>query len=171
MIKFLVALFTCFFSVFLFGQKTDFSGTWILDKNKSKLDEGFAARVQTQTIYAIQTSDTIKVYVSTEMVGVTNEKSLDIAGENYKSYLFNGSETFYEERMAIGPVKIICKCEYKNGELKLSTSRFFNGSDVAIVTRETWTLASDGMTLNVKRESETPRGVNFSELVFFKKVR
>jgi hypothetical protein len=33
---------------------------------------------------------------------------------------------------------------------------------------ETWSLSQDGKTLTVKREAETPRGNNSSEMVFTK---
>jgi hypothetical protein len=40
--------------------------------------------------------------------------------------------------------------------------------EITLVSKETWKLSEDGKTLTVKREIETPRGLNVSELVFSK---
>jgi hypothetical protein len=71
--------------------------------------------------------------------------------------------------MGAMPVKLTAKIE--EGKLNLSQSRTFNTQmgEITSVTKETWTISEDGKTLTVKRDSETPRGTNSSEMVFTKK--
>jgi len=70
--------------------------------------------------------------------------------------------------MGVIPVKL--KAKQNTGKLELTTTRTFNGpmGEVSITTTEEWSLSSDGKTLTVKRESQSPRGSNKSTLVFTK---
>jgi hypothetical protein len=74
-----------------------------------------------------------------------------------------------EGRMGKIPVKL--KAELDGGKLKLFRSSTFSGQmgEITTKTNETWTLSDDGKTLTIKRDMESPRGTNSSEMVFMKK--
>jgi hypothetical protein len=71
----------------------------------------------------------------------------------------------------MGQIPVSLTGKLDGGTLNLSSSRTFNGpnGEVTATTKDTWTLSSDGKTLTVNRESQTPRGANSSTMVFVKK--
>jgi hypothetical protein len=72
----------------------------------------------------------------------------------------------------MGKVSVKLKAELEGGsKLKLSATRTFNtpNGEATMTTKEVWSLSDDGKTLTVKRDMETPRGTNSSEMVFTKK--
>jgi hypothetical protein len=71
----------------------------------------------------------------------------------------------------MGKIPIVYKANLeKGGKLMLSSSRTISSQmgEMTITTKEMWSLSEDGKTLTVKRETETPRGVQSSEMVFTK---
>lgn len=70
-----------------------------------------------------------------------------------------------------GKMPVKYKAAMAGGKLDLSSSRSFSGpmGEIAITTKETWTLSADGKMLTVVREQSTPRGTNSSIMVFAKK--
>lgn len=161
------------FSLNSFAQTPNFSGEWILDKEKSKLDKRQAASIESQILKAEQADKDIKVTVTTkqnpnEMVG---ENRVDLGG-GANTYTLDGKEITVEKDSQIGRVLVKCKGEFKDGKLKLQSSRTFNtpSGDVTINIKEIWELSADGKTLNIKREGESPQGTKTSELVFTKMI-
>ena len=68
-----------------------------------------------------------------------------------------------------GKMSLKAKAE-KDGKLQLIQTREFETQmgAMSLKTTETWSLSADGKSLTVKRDMETPRGNNSSEMVFTK---
>ena len=180
-----LAAFVCLLAISAFAQdkKADFSGSWTLDVSKSKLDE--RARIESMTMTVTQTDKDIKVETATKRLpppeGMSNgqggggggmRRGGGMGGDGTTVYTLDGKETSIEVESQMGkmPVKLKADLE-KDGKLKLSSSRTFNtpNGEMTATTKEAWMLSEDGKTLTVKRDSESPRGTNSSEMVFTKK--
>jgi hypothetical protein len=184
-----LAAFICLLAISAFAQdkKADFSGSWTLDVSKSKLDE--RSRIESMTMTVTQTDKDIKVETATKrlpppegaggngqggggMGGGGGMRRGGFGGDGTTVYALGGKETITETETPMGkmPVKLKADLE-KDGKLKLSSSRTFNtpNGEVSMTAKEAWTLSEDGKTLTVKRDTESPRGTNSSEMVFTKK--
>jgi hypothetical protein len=167
--KAVILLITCWVSIFSFAQKTNFSGNWVLDKNKSKLDEKTAAMIKSQTITVVQTEKEIKISYVSEQDFVDGQRKTDIASTDPTIYTFDGKETVSSSISAIGQVQAFCSGEIIDRKLKLKTVRVFNvASAVRVTTNETWELSENDSVLLIHRKVETPNGDISSELVFRK---
>ncbi len=185
---FFLTAIVCLLAVSAFAQKkADFSGNWTLDLSKSKLDE--RARVESMTMNVTQTDKDIKVETATKRTpppASTDGQGNGTGGgmgrgmgrggfggnDGATVYTLDDKETSMEADSPMGKVPVKLKAALKmDGKLYLSSSRTFNSpmGEVSITTKETWSLSEDGKTLNVKRDMETPRGTNSSEMVFTKK--
>jgi hypothetical protein len=180
---FLTALF-CLLAVSAFAQDnkkaTDFSGGWTLDAGKSKLGE--RARIESMTMTVTQTDKDIKVETATKRLpppegagggqgGGMRRGGGFGGGDGTTTYTLDGKETSIEADGPMGKIPVKLKAELEPGKLKLTSSRTFNTQmgEATMTTKEIWTLSDDGKTLTVKRDTETPRGTNSSEMVFTKK--
>ena len=181
-----LSVFVCLTALSVFAQdkKADFSGTWTLDAGKSKLDE--RARIESMTLTVTQTDKEVKIETATKRLpppeGLTQGDGQGGGmrrgggggfggGDGTTVYSLDGKETTAEVEGRMGKSLVKSKGEIEGGKLKLSSVRTFNTQmgEVSMTTRETWTLSDDGKTLTVKREMESPRGTNSSEMVFTKK--
>lgn len=160
---------------------TNFSGSWTLDASKSKLDE--RARIESMTLTVTQTDKDIKVETATKRLpppeganqgggqGGGMGRGGFGGGDGATTYTLDGKETATEIEGRMGKIPVKLKAELDGGKLKLTRSSTINtpNGEFTSVTKETWTLSDDGKTLTVKRDTETPRGTNSSEMVFTKK--
>jgi hypothetical protein len=171
--------FVCLMAISAFAQDkkaADFSGGWTLDVSKSKLDE--RARIESMTMTVAQTDKDIKIETATKRLpppdggGGMGRGGGFGGGDGTTVYTLDGKETSTEVEGRMGKVPVKLKAELeKDGKLKLTRTSTFNTQmgEMTMTTKETWSLSDDGKTLTVKRESETPRGTNSSEMVFTKK--
>lgn len=179
--------FVCMTAICVFAQDgkkaADFSGTWTLDVSKSKLDE--RARIESMTMTVAQTDKEIKIETATKRLpppdglsqgggqggGMGRGMGRGFGGDGANTYTLDGKETSVEAEGPTGKNLVKLKAEIDGGKLKLSNVRTFNTQmgEMTMTTKETWTLSDDGKTLTVKREMESPRGTNSSEMVFTKK--
>ncbi len=92
-------------------------------------------------------------------------------GAQTVSYSLEGKETKLETPGIPGADAILKAKMEKDGKLKLSTTRTFNGpqGEMTMTTKETWELMDGGKTLKVTRDRESPRGTETSEMYFTKK--
>ena len=171
----------CLSAISAFAQKkADFSGSWTLDTTKSKLDE--RARIESMTMTVTQTDKDIKVETTTKRIpppadaqgngqGGGMRRGGGFGGDGTTTYTLDGKETKITQQTQMGEIPVMLKAKIDEGKLKLNQSRTFNSpmGEVSMTTKETWTLAEDGKTLTVKRDTESPRGTNSSEMVFTKK--
>jgi hypothetical protein len=185
-----LAAFVCLTAISAFAQDNkkaaDFSGSWTLDVSKSKLDE--RARIESMTMTVTQTDKDIKIETATKRLpppegagggggqgGGMGRGGMGRGGfgggDGTTTYTLDGKETSIEADGPMGKIPVKLKAELEAGKLKLSSSRTFNTQmgEVTMTTKETWTLSDDGKTLTVKRDTESPRGTNSSEMVFTKK--
>ncbi len=178
-------VFVCLLAVSAFAQdnkKADFSGAWTLDVSKSKLGE--RARIESMTMNVAQTEKDIKIETATKRLpppeganqgggqGGGMRRGGFGGGDGTTTYTLDGKETSMEADGPNGKIPVKLKAELESdGKLKLTSSRTFSTQmgEATMTTRETWTLSGDGKTLTVKRDTETPRGTNSSEMVFTKK--
>lgn len=190
----LTAIFCLVLSVSaIFAQKaaeqtktsSNFSGNWELDVSKSKLPERM--KIEAMTMNVSQTDKDLKVESTTKraMRTVDNAK-IDatvngaarrgavmggIDGAQTVIYSLEGKETKLETPGIPGAdAKLRAELE-KDGKLKLTTTRTFNGQtgEMTMTTTEIWELLDGGKTLKVTRETDTPRGAQTSEMIFAKK--
>ena len=164
-------------------RTANFAGTWTLDAGKSKLDERM--RVESMTLNVTQTDKELKVETKIKRAarpegemggsGQGGGQGRGMGGgfgggDGTTVYTLDGKETKVEQETPMGKVPVLYKANLEKGKLILSSSRKISGQmgETTITTKETWTLSEDGKTLTVKRERETPRGSQTSEMVFTK---
>ncbi|HEY0462231.1 MAG TPA: hypothetical protein VGC97_24065 [Pyrinomonadaceae bacterium] len=183
---FFLTAIVCLLAVSAFAQKkADFSGTWTLDASKSKLDE--RARIESMTMTVTQTDKDIKVETATKRLPLPEPMNQGGGngqgggqgrgmgrggfGDGTTVYTLDGKESTAEVEGRNGKMPVKLKAELEGSKLNLSRSSSFStpNGDFTSTTKETWTLSEDGKTLTVKRETESSRGTNSSEMVFTKK--
>jgi hypothetical protein len=173
-----------------FAQTLDFSGKWVLDKAQSKLDE--RSRIESVTLDVKQTATEIEIATTTKRqapadaaggmggggmrpggggmggVGMRGGMGGGFGGDGKQTFTLDGKSKSIEVDGPMGKMPVSLKAEVVSGKLMTSTTRTFNSpmGEVSATTKETWSLSADGKTLTVKREMESPRGTNTSELVF-----
>ena len=160
------------FSLNAFAQNPNFSGEWILNKEKSKMDQKQAASIESQTLKAEQTDKEIKITVLTKQTeGQVGGRKVDVGGTT-NTYTLDGKEVTIQQDTQIGVIPVTFKGEVKDAQLKLQTTRVLNTpmGEVTITAKETWILEAEGKTLNIKRVTATPSQTITSELVFTKKT-
>lgn len=178
-----LSVFVCLSAFSAFAQEvvntTDFSGTWELDVSKSKLDE--RARIESMTMTVLHTNNDLKIETATKRA----EGSRDAGGMNRGggggmmmgggggtlTYTLDGKESKITQETQMGAMPVSLKAKFDGDKLKLTQTRTINTQmgEMSITTKETWTLSAAGATLTVKRDTETPRGTQSSEMVFVMK--
>jgi hypothetical protein len=164
-------------------KTTNFAGNWELDAGKSKLSD--MMRIESMTMNVAQTDKDLTIETKTkraerpegEMRGGNGggngggrrgggRMGRGMGGDGTFNYTLDGKET----SATSGDAKLKAKFE-KDGKLKLMQTRNLETpmGAVSIKTNETWELKDDDKTLIVKRDTETPRGTQSSEMYFTKK--
>ena len=187
-IFFLAVMFAAFtVASFAQAKPTDFSGTWMLDKPKSKLSE--RTRIESLTMNVTQNAKTLTVATMTSRTpppanapagtpgtgsggggGMLRGRGFG-NGDSTVTYALDGKETIVEIDGPNGKLPVKYKALVDGAKINLSNARSFNGpmGEVLITTKEAWSLSPDGKTLTVERENTSPRGTNSSTMVFAKK--
>lgn len=176
-----MAIFSIYLAVMAISAQekaTDFSGNWELDKAKSKLDE--RTRIESMTINVTQTDKELKIATTTKRGAPPEGANRGGGGrqggggfgggDGTQTYSLDGKETKAQVGGGQFAGEATLKAKWEKSKLKLTSSRNFetpNGA-ISISTKEVWLLSEDGKTLTIKRDMETPRGTNSSEMVFTK---
>ena len=160
---------------------TNFAGTWVLDKSKSKdLPQQWADNLESYTLTVSQDEKQLTVdnKINWKEGGGSDAQSGQGRGRGGMgrgmptslTYKLDGSETSMEwgER---GTSTL--KAEWKDDgkALELTSVRKFtsrDGEQRSSTSKERWELSADGKTLTINRASETQRGEMKSTLVFNK---
>ena len=160
----------CLFALSAFAQTPNFSGEWSLEKGKSKLDERQANSIESQTLKVEQTTQEVKVTVTTKNTESQSGRRADIGGGT-NTYSLDGKELNSENETQIGKVLVKSKGEIRDSKLNLQAIRTINNpnGEITITTREVWELSANGKILTIKREFDSQRGKINSELIFTKK--
>ena len=164
-------------------KPTDFSGKWVLDVSKSKLEERM--RIESMTLTVTQTAKDLKTESLTKRTPPQDNMTpgggrggmggmLAGSGPDTHTYSLDGKETT-EDALAANPGMGMAgaklKAELKSdGTLNLSLVRKFNTprGEAEASTKEKWTLSADGKTLTIDRDQTTPRGSFSAKMVFTK---
>lgn len=177
--------FVCLFAISATAQtkKADYSGEWMLDASKSNLGE--RSRIEAMTMKVTQSEKELKVETATKRAappegapagGGGNRGGAGGGmrggfggGDGATVYSLEGKETTAEGAMG-GQAKLKANFE-KDAKLNLSRTQTIDSPNgqATISIKETWELSADGKTLTVKRDVESPRGTNSTEMVFTKK--
>ncbi|HKR00834.1 MAG TPA: hypothetical protein VJT09_09175 [Pyrinomonadaceae bacterium] len=136
----------------------DYSGTWTLDKSKSK--DLPPMMVSAETLEMTVTQDKEKLTIKNSLSG--DEVSYKLDGSKAKAQMggrMPGEATIYLEQKEDGKVVLHVLRELN-----------FQGNAVTITITESWELMDNGKTLKAKRTVESPRGTQEMEMVYTKKV-
>jgi hypothetical protein len=160
------------------AKTTDFSGKWVLDVSKSKLDP--RARIESMTLTVTQNEKELRTYSDVKRTPPPNDMTpgggrggmgggLAGSGPESRTFSLEGKETSVDTvsgGIPTPPMKLKAEMK-KDGTLYLSIVRKFSGQmgEVELTTKETWSLSADGKTLTIDREMNSPRGSNTSKLV------
>ncbi|MBN1480288.1 hypothetical protein EH223_20070 [candidate division KSB1 bacterium] len=136
----------------------DFSGTWILNREKSELGEGRGGRMAAAQMVVVQAENTLKIERTVtgrdgEERVMTEEMTLD--GKETKTSGERG-ETINTAKM-------------ETDVLTINTVRKFerNGETFEMTSEQKWTMEGDMLVVNSKTESS--RGTRELKLVYDKK--
>ena len=174
---------------------TNFAGTWVLDKSKSKdLPQQWADNLESYTLTVTQDEKQLTVDTKVNWVGggpgggggqgapgsgggqgggggMGRGRGGMGMGMPSATYKLDGSETSVESPGG-RPGTATLKAEWKDSgkALGLSNVRKFSGQngEMTVTTKEDWTLSADGKVLTIQRASESPRGPQNYTLVFNK---
>jgi len=149
-----IVFFMVFSSSFVSAQNKqkapDFSGTWVLDTAKSKLDE--RDRIQSLTLTVTQGKDDIHVDSAFKLIpynpafmGGLMTRPLEQNTSN--TYRFDGKETQGQVPSPGGPVAATLSAKVDGGKLLLSQTM----GDPVVTLKETWTISEDCKTLTIER--------------------
>lgn len=166
------------------AKPTDFSGKWVLDISKSKLEERM--RIESMTLTVSQTAKDLKTESVIKRTPPPNNMTpgggrggfgggpVAGSGPDVHTYSLDGKETT-EDASAANPgmgmpgAKLKAELQ-KDGTLNLSLVRKFNTpmGEAEASTKEKWTLSADGKTLTIDRDQTSPRGSLSAKMVFTK---
>lgn len=169
-----ISIFSLLFPIFTFGQNVnDYSGEWILDKEKSNLAQ--LSQIASMMMTVEQTRNEIIVTTTTEFppfptpvrqnsneakgtsFGLYDIKREYVGDGTYK-YRLDGEERIVEVEVENMSQKTTVKLKafFENGLLKLQSIRVFRGSGGEFILKavETWELRDNGKSLNITREGE-----------------
>jgi hypothetical protein len=140
-------------------MKTDFSGTWKLNENKSNFGEG--PRFASSQLVVTQNGD--KLTVERTMKNRNGEEM-----KRNSNYTLDGKE--YEETVRNRPRKVTASWADEGKEITITSSSKFerNGEEMEFNSKETWKLSADGKSLTVDSNISSPRGERKMQLVYDK---
>ena len=148
------------------GKTPDFSGTWVLDVSKSKLDE--SDRIESLTLTVTQSAKEIRVASALKLIpynpafmGGPLVRPLEQNIVN--TYTLDGKESKGEVASPVGPQAAKLTAKVEGQKLVLWQKDF---GDPAMTSREAWRLSADGKTLTIERTGFFDRT---STMVFNKK--
>jgi hypothetical protein len=166
---------------------TNFAGTWVLDKSKSKNLSPWSENLESYTLVVSQDEKQLTVENKLNWKeggggpgggqggGMGQGRGRGGFGMGMPSaltYKLDGSETTVE--LGGGrPGTSTLKAEWKDDgkALELTSVRKFtnrDGEQRSSTSKERWELSADGKTLTINRTGETPRGEMKSTLAFNK---
>lgn len=146
------------------AQKTDFSGTWTLDRSRS---EGVPPGME-QTMTVKQSGDRLEMEMKVTGGPQGNEEIKD-------QFILDGKEVDYKptvmKGVEVNRAKRTSKWSADGKGFDLSEDTIVDGPDGMVnfkITRH-WQLSEDGKTLTVDMTVEGPRGARKSKRVYARK--
>ncbi len=175
LIAFNIAALFLIFSAAAIAVSPDFSGTWTLDKAKSKNLSPDMNQVMTVT----QSGDkiTLKTKLTTDQGEADTSDSFDLSGKEFEfttvltesaTTSSAGSEETLNKR-STGKSKRTVKRTTDGIEVKESLIYPSRNGEVTVQITRKWMLSSDGKTLRIDITAQSPSGTHRTEQVFNKK--
>lgn len=157
----------------------NFGGSWTLDVSKSKL--GNRNNIEAQVVTVTQTETTLKVVPATQRASLPAPSGVPLGelvrgsgamGGDVPATYTLGKESKTTQEGPMGSVPVTLNAKIEGGKLHLTRSVTINGQmgEMTMTTKETWELSSDGSTLTINTERNTPRGNESTTRVFTKKT-
>ena len=142
------------------GEKTDFTGEWTLNEDKSDLGEGRAFAAFKLAIK--QDGNTITI--ERTRTGRDGEERT-----SSETFTLDGKENINESER--GSSNAVLTWSDDGNTLTIKSKREFNrqGETFEINSTEVWTLAEDGKTLKIQSDISSPRGERSVSLIYEKK--
>ncbi len=160
------------FSISAFAQ--DYSGTWVLDKEASKLDDR-SKNIESMTVTITQSEKEITLTTDTKRAaspdgGGRMGGGRGMGGTDSATYTLDGKETKAEREGPMGKIPVTLKAKVSKDKLKLSRNSEINTpmGAMTMTIADTLTLSADGKTLTLEREQTTPRGTSSNKFVLKK---
>lgn len=163
------------FSISAFAQ--DYSGTWQLDKEASKLDDR-SKNIESMTVTIAQNDKEITLTTDTKRSASPDgggrmgggRMGGGMGGTDSATYTLDGKETKSEREGPMGKIPVSLKAKVGKDKLKLtreSTITTPMGAMTMTIT-DTLSLSADGTTLTLEREQTSPRGTSSNKFVLKK---
>jgi|ERR1041385_3448481 hypothetical protein len=142
------------------SAKTDFSGTWIMDKNNS---EGLPPGMD-QTMTVVQTGD--KLLLETKLITQEGEQVVS------DMYMLDGKEAEFTPKAPNGQTgKGKRTSKWTADGIEVHETSTFDGPEGAVSVQmdRTWTLSADSKTLKIDITVEGPNGKQQVRRTFVRK--
>jgi hypothetical protein len=153
----LIFLFVLMLSIALVAA--DFSGTWVLNRDKSELGDGPGSRMAAKKMVVEQKENSLKIESTREGRDgsdrtMTREMTLD------------GKETKDSSRWG----ESVTTASLKDDVLTINTTRTFerDGQTNSMDAEQKWALQDDGKTLTIDLKSDSPWGESTMKMVYDK---
>jgi len=140
------------------SRPLDFSGTWILNEEKSSFD-ALGARNSPYKMEITQKANsvTFRRYFTVEWADDrTTDETMTLDGAETKSEFFNSPRVTTAKWSPGGDALLV--------ESKASFNR--GGQSSEMVTKESWRVREEGRVLSIQQSSNSPRGERKSTLIF-----
>jgi hypothetical protein len=144
-------------------QKTDFSGKWVMDKERSKGLPPEMDQIMTVTQNADRISVETKVLIDADQRTISDSYTADGKEAEFKPQSNDGTT---------GKGKRVARWAADGKGLEVNEEATFNGPDgaVKVTIKRQWTLSDDGKTLVIVLEVKGPQGDQRTERTFSKSV-
>ena len=159
----------------LLAQDVNFSGTWVLAKDKSTLTGRMWERLTSMTVVIAQSGSAVKIETKVEGEGGPGGGQGGgpggrPGGMNSALEFTIGGEASQTEGPRGGKVVVKGSWAENHKDLVVDTDRTIEGNmgTMTMKVNDIYSLSADGATLTVNRKSETPRGTMENKLVFAK---
>jgi hypothetical protein len=149
-------------TAFAQAKKTDFTGTWTLNENKSQLGEGPGRRAASKMVITQDAKTLNNEKTSTRQTGETVTTT--------EKYNFDGSET--DNSQNDRKKKSIASWSADMKDLTINSTTIFerDGNSMEIKTIEIYKLGSDGISLIIETTSSSSFG-EFKTSLFYDKAK
>jgi len=161
-IFFIVLMVMLLLSSFLFAQKPDFSGTWELDTQQSRLPGMMLNTSADNRIIITHNEPEIKIVniINSQQGRIATETSMKLNGEYHKRKGRLGQEMLYKGYWADNGKDLIIESE---------NTRIYRGRQFTIKTKQVFTLSEDGEVITCDQSTTTRDGTVTARLYYVRR--
>ncbi|UGQ44612.1 hypothetical protein [Massilia endophytica] len=147
------------------ARAADYSGTWALDKSRSKLPPPYE-RVRSHILINTQTPTRLNVMVEMD-AGLPEKDKTAIVYPLDGSVLNTESKIRMQQGQVSVPATVTGSTDAEGGVHFLTKRTIpMGGQQITSNDAEDWSLSADGNVLTVRRSTDSPRGKLDYEMVF-----